>query len=172
MALGAATSRRQGSRRRRGTGGNLISPVCEHMWLCMRGYNRLAELSEQICTRVVVETRGKCAARNRGSATTARFMRITLFDVEKFHARNIRVTSSSSSRDFTADRYRTLAACSGASLTWLSNARHTRSVGMIRCCCIGIHELLLQFIRSRSNIFTINICKVFSIHLYQMLLRV
>jgi len=51
-----------------------------------------------------------------------------------------------------------------ANLTWLSNA----SDRIIRCCCIGTHEL---FIQSHSNIFSLNICKVFTICTYEILLR-
>lgn len=59
-----------------------------HSHICGNEYtdNWLAELSEQICTHVTAETHGKCATRSRDSATTARFIRITLFDVQKFRA--------------------------------------------------------------------------------------
>lgn len=67
------------------TGGNLISALSEHIRICGNVYadNRMGELSVQICTRVA-ETHGKYAARSRDSATTTPFMRITLFDVQKF----------------------------------------------------------------------------------------
>lgn len=69
-----------------GVGMNLISTMGGHIRVCGNEYadGRVAELSDQICALVTAETQGKCASRD--SATTARFMRITLFDVQKFRA--------------------------------------------------------------------------------------
>lgn len=84
---------------------NLISAMGEHIRVCGNEYadGRVAELSEQICSpRKHTEN---------AQAATARFMRIILFDVQKFCAfASITSASFTSSRDFTADRYRTLAA--------------------------------------------------------------
>lgn len=54
-----------------------------------------------------------------------------------------------------------------AERAWRDYQTHTRSVGMMRCCCIETRELLLQFIRSHWSIFTVNICKVFTMRLYR-----
>lgn len=80
----AGRGRAKEETRRRGPRGNLISALSEHIRICGNVDNRMGELSEQICTRVAAETHGKCAARSRDSATTTPFMRITLFDVQKF----------------------------------------------------------------------------------------
>lgn len=90
--------------------------------------------------------------------------------ISRIRAHNIRITFFSFSRDFT-DRYRTLAVY--RERVWRGYRTHV-TPGRLEWFVVAISKLTSCYYslsdRVHSNIFTVNICKIFTIHLYKMLL--
>lgn len=133
-----------------GGGTNLISAMERHIRVCGNEYadGRVAELSEQICA-LTAETHGKCASCD-SSVHADHFVRRA--KILRVRVHNIRVLH------FLARFYggQVSYTCGGNELdVALSNTRHTRSVGIIRCCCIRNSQTVITVHSiARTQIFS------------------
>lgn len=152
------------------TGGNLISATGERARICGDEYADSPNCPSKFARTSPRKHMENCATRSRDSAATARFMRITLFDVQKFPA--------SASRPFSSSpRFyggQVSCTCGVAERAWRGYQTHV-TPGRTEWFAVAASELTSCYYSSsdrvHSNIFTINICKVFTIHLDEMLLR-